>query len=72
MRTIQSYTHCYPYMDTFTLIQNVHQAWELLSELYDTEKSIARRKVILLKADNKTDPDILNAAVSILDQSVGK
>ena len=71
-RQIQSYSHCYPYMDIKFLIHSLVDLWELLCEKNEIIKNQTNSKLSILKADPKTNPDVIKAAMTALDDAVGE
>jgi len=71
-REMQSFSHCYPYMNRNVLIRNLGDAWELFCEKKEMIRKQAHKKVLTLQADNKVDPVVLSAAISVRDEAIGK
>ena len=71
-RQIQSYSHCFPYMDTEFLIHSLGDVWELFCEKNEIVKKQTNNKISILKADTKANPDTLKATMAALDKAIGK
>lgn len=69
-REMQSFSHCYPYMNRNVLIRNLGDAWELFCEKKEMIRKQAHKKVLTLQADNKVDPVVLSAAISVRDEAI--
>lgn len=60
--TAEEYTKCFPDMDTAALIFLRADGWEQLCVRNDYLKSKAIKKIVLLVADSKTEPEVMEAA----------
>ena len=66
LNEVQSYTHCYPYMDTATLVDLLEESWEGLCNRRDAEtREVNRRIDRLRKVDTKKKP----AAAELLKEA---
>ncbi len=55
----QIYSRCFPYLDTPKLIGLCKDVWESLSAKNYAAKQYLNRKLTLMKADPKADPDVV-------------
>eukprot|EP00957_Ditylum_brightwellii_P040725 3082540-Ditylum_brightwellii.AAC.1 len=58
----QEHTKCYPYMDANGFVNQLYNAWDALCNQNVESLRLARRKVMIMKADPKADPDALIVA----------
>jgi len=72
LQVIQSYSHCYPYMNTKTLITYLSDTWTLLCEQTEISKNMTERKLAILQSDNKAEPDTLRATKEEQMKCIGK
>ena len=59
LATAEEYCKCFPYMDTAALVFLLADGWEQLCVRNDYLKSKTIKKIVLLVADSKTEPEVM-------------
>lgn len=67
----QMYSKCFAYLETPKLIGMCKDVWESLSARNHAAKQYLNRKLTLMKADPKADPDVV-ANIELLKADYGK
>lgn len=65
---VEEYSKAFPYMDTASLVFLLADAWEQLCTMNDFSLSKSRKKIVLLVADSKTEPEVMEAAEGKRDE----